>query len=248
LAIRHWLGDSFAASYDRPNWMGAAPASCSRISRRAWQSLRRWAFHCNLQSGMPGAWTPGWRIVEQPDGWSKCNVNVDLFYENFTLSVTVDICFDGNDGGIIAPALLWYVLVHSTSIRSSPHSASLCHGIVCVDPWVKSMNETKTGGERPAKPPSHQKRNGAPPTTHAVNRKGKVHPQTDGHSDEDEKQHKKPFKWTPLKVIGLVVIASILQMAGVRIQWWVIVVTGFSMSFAKLAAAVPIMPNCACGI
>lgn len=78
------------------------------------------------------------------------------------------------------------------------------------DPWVKSMAETKTGRKRPTGSSFQQKRNGAPPAHDVEKRRGKDNKETDGH----EEKPKKSFKWTPLKVVGLVVIALILIVLG----------------------------------
>jgi len=77
------------------------------------------------------------------------------------------------------------------------------------------MAETKTGRKRPTEDPLPQKRNGAPPAHDRTKEKGKANHQTDDKADDQEKKPKKPFKWTPLKVIGLIVIALILIAFGV---------------------------------
>ena len=76
------------------------------------------------------------------------------------------------------------------------------------------MAETKTGRKAPIKSPLHQKRNGAFPAHDSKTEKGKAKKKTDDQADELEKKPKKPFKWTPLKVGGLVAIALILIVLG----------------------------------
>jgi membrane fusion protein, multidrug efflux system len=76
------------------------------------------------------------------------------------------------------------------------------------------MAETKTGRKRPTGHPFQQKRNGAPPSHDTTREKGKDNQQTNDKRDDHEEKPKKPFKWTPLKVIGLVVIALILIALG----------------------------------
>jgi membrane fusion protein, multidrug efflux system len=72
------------------------------------------------------------------------------------------------------------------------------------------MAEIKTGRKRPTENPLPQKRNGAPPAHDTKRDKGKVNQQTNGNADDHEEKPKKPFKWTLLKIAGLVVIALIL--------------------------------------
>jgi len=76
------------------------------------------------------------------------------------------------------------------------------------------MSETKTGSKRPATPPPPSKRNGTPPDTHTVNRKRTAKKPANDQDGEEEKPPKKSFKWTPLKIAGLVVITLILIAVG----------------------------------
>jgi membrane fusion protein, multidrug efflux system len=76
------------------------------------------------------------------------------------------------------------------------------------------MAETKTGRKRPTGNSLQQKRNGAPPAHDRTQEKGKSNKETDDKADDHEEKPKKPFKWTPLKIIGLVVIALILIVLG----------------------------------
>ena len=76
------------------------------------------------------------------------------------------------------------------------------------------MAETKVERKRTTKPPLHQKRNGVPPAHDATKEKGKGKQETDDKADDQDKKPKKPFKWTPLKVVGLVVIALVLIVLG----------------------------------
>jgi len=75
---------------------------------------------------------------------------------------------------------------------------------------VKSMPETKTGRKRPSDNSLLQKRNGTPPAHDGTKEKKKDTRQTDDQADDQEEKPKKPLKWTPLKIIGLIVIALIL--------------------------------------
>ena len=76
------------------------------------------------------------------------------------------------------------------------------------------MAETKTGRKRPTGHPFQQKRNGAPPAHDTTREKGKDNQQTNDKVDDQDEKPKKPFKWTPLKVVGLVAIALILIALG----------------------------------
>jgi membrane fusion protein (multidrug efflux system) len=76
------------------------------------------------------------------------------------------------------------------------------------------MAETKTGRKGPTRKTPEQKRNGAAPAHDATKEKGKGSQETDDKTDDQEKKPKKPFKWTPLKIIGLVVIGLILIVLG----------------------------------
>jgi len=76
------------------------------------------------------------------------------------------------------------------------------------------MSETKTGSKRPATPPPHSKRNGAAPDTHKEDQKGTAKKPADDQAGDPEQKPKKPFKWTPLKIVGLVVLALVLIAAG----------------------------------
>jgi membrane fusion protein (multidrug efflux system) len=72
------------------------------------------------------------------------------------------------------------------------------------------MAETETQRKKPTDKPVPQKRNGTAPAHDGTKKKEKNNHQTDGHKEKP----KKPFKWTPLKVVGLVVIALILILLG----------------------------------
>lgn len=76
------------------------------------------------------------------------------------------------------------------------------------------MVETKTGRKRPTGNSLQQKRNGDPPAHETTKVKGKANQETDDKAEEQEKKPKKPFKWTPLKIVGLVLIALILIALG----------------------------------
>jgi membrane fusion protein (multidrug efflux system) len=76
------------------------------------------------------------------------------------------------------------------------------------------MAETKTDRKRPTGNSLPQKRNGAPPAHDTTKEKRKDNQQTNDKGDDHEEKPKKPFKWTPLKVVGLVVIALILIVLG----------------------------------
>jgi membrane fusion protein (multidrug efflux system) len=72
------------------------------------------------------------------------------------------------------------------------------------------MAETKTARKKPTENPLPHKRNGAPPAHETKKEKGRVSQQNNGNADDQKEKPKKPFKWTPLKVAGLVVIALLL--------------------------------------
>ena len=76
------------------------------------------------------------------------------------------------------------------------------------------MAETKTGRKGPTRKTIEHKRNGATPAHDATKEQRKGNQKTDDKADDQEKKPKKPFKWTPLKVVGLVVIAIILIVLG----------------------------------
>jgi membrane fusion protein (multidrug efflux system) len=76
------------------------------------------------------------------------------------------------------------------------------------------MAETKTVRKRPTGNSIQQKRNGTPPAHDATAQKRSLNGQTDDQADDQEKKPKKSFKWTPLKIVGLVVIALLLIVLG----------------------------------
>jgi membrane fusion protein (multidrug efflux system) len=76
------------------------------------------------------------------------------------------------------------------------------------------MAETKTGRKGPTENSLQRKRNGAASAHDGTQEKRKGNKETDGQADDQEKKPKQPFKWTPLKIIGLVVIALVLIVLG----------------------------------
>jgi membrane fusion protein (multidrug efflux system) len=78
----------------------------------------------------------------------------------------------------------------------------------------KAMSETKTEKKGPASPPTNHRRNGGTAGAPAADKKKKDHAQSDGAAHDHEKKAGKPFKWTPLKVTGLVLMAVILVVPG----------------------------------
>ena len=73
------------------------------------------------------------------------------------------------------------------------------------------MADIKVERKKPASKALEQKRNGAPA---AAKEKGRGDKETQAKADELDKKPKKPFKWTPLKVACLVLIALILIVSG----------------------------------
>ena len=76
------------------------------------------------------------------------------------------------------------------------------------------MAETQTEQERPTESPSPHGRNGAAPDHDKADGKDKDSKETGDKATDQEKQPKKPFVWTPLKILGLVIIAAILIVLG----------------------------------
>ena len=76
------------------------------------------------------------------------------------------------------------------------------------------MAETHTEHERPTESPSPQGRNGAAPDLDKADRKDKDCKGPDDKAGDKEEKPKKPFKWTPFKIWGLVIIAAFLIVLG----------------------------------
>jgi membrane fusion protein, multidrug efflux system len=76
------------------------------------------------------------------------------------------------------------------------------------------MAETQTEQERPTESPSPQGRNGATPDRVKSDGKDKDRREAGDKDADKEKKPKEPFKWTPFKIWGLVVIGTILIVFG----------------------------------
>jgi membrane fusion protein (multidrug efflux system) len=76
------------------------------------------------------------------------------------------------------------------------------------------MAETQTEQERPSESPSPQGRNGATPDGDKADGRDKDRKETGEKATDKEKKPKKPFKWTPLKIWSLVIVAAILIVFG----------------------------------
>jgi membrane fusion protein (multidrug efflux system) len=76
------------------------------------------------------------------------------------------------------------------------------------------MAETQTEQERPTESPSPQGRNGATPDRDKADGKDKDRKEAGEKDADKEKKPKEPFKWTPFKIWGLVIIAAILIVIG----------------------------------
>jgi len=76
------------------------------------------------------------------------------------------------------------------------------------------MAETHTEHERPTESPPPQGRNGATPDLDNADGREKTSKATGDKAPDKEKKPKKPFVWTPFKIWGLVIIATILIVLG----------------------------------
>jgi membrane fusion protein (multidrug efflux system) len=76
------------------------------------------------------------------------------------------------------------------------------------------MAETQTEQERSTEAPSPQARNGTAPDRDKADGKEKDSKATGDEATAKEEKPKKPFKWTPFKIWGLVIIAAILIVLG----------------------------------
>jgi membrane fusion protein (multidrug efflux system) len=83
------------------------------------------------------------------------------------------------------------------------------------------MSETHTEQERPVENPPQPERNGATPVQDKENENApqkngqrKDNKEADDKGNDPEKKPKEPFKWTPLKIWGLVIIGTILIVVG----------------------------------
>ena len=76
------------------------------------------------------------------------------------------------------------------------------------------MAETQTEEKKPTESPSQPGRNEAAPDREGTEGKDKDNKETGDKASEKEKKPKKPFKWTPLKIWGLVIIGTILIVLG----------------------------------
>ncbi len=76
------------------------------------------------------------------------------------------------------------------------------------------MAETQTERERPNESPSPQGRNGTTPDRDKADGKDSESKETGDKVTAKEKKPKKPFKWTPFKIWGLVIIATVLIVLG----------------------------------
>jgi len=72
------------------------------------------------------------------------------------------------------------------------------------------MADIKVERKKPASKAHEQKRNGAAPAYDTTTEKGK----SAEEPQDQEKKPKKPFKWTPLKVVGLIAIALVIIVSG----------------------------------
>jgi membrane fusion protein (multidrug efflux system) len=76
------------------------------------------------------------------------------------------------------------------------------------------MAETQPEQERPADSPPPQGRNGATPDLDNADGKERARQATGDKATDTEKKLKKPFVWTPFKIWGLVILATILIVLG----------------------------------
>jgi membrane fusion protein (multidrug efflux system) len=76
------------------------------------------------------------------------------------------------------------------------------------------MAETQTEQERPTENPPQQGRNGTTTDRDKADGREIESKETGGKDSEKEKKPKKPFVWTPFKIWGLVIIATILIVLG----------------------------------
>ena len=76
------------------------------------------------------------------------------------------------------------------------------------------MAETQPEQERPNESPPLQGRNGATPDLDNADEKERASKATGDKATDKEKKPKKPFVWTPFKIWGLVIIATILIALG----------------------------------
>ena len=76
------------------------------------------------------------------------------------------------------------------------------------------MAQTQTEQERPAESSPPQGRNGATPDRANADEKDKDRKESGDKAADKKEKPKKPFKWTPLKIWGLVILATILIVLG----------------------------------
>jgi membrane fusion protein (multidrug efflux system) len=76
------------------------------------------------------------------------------------------------------------------------------------------MAETQIEQEVSTESPTPQARSGATPEREKPDGKDKESKNTGGNAVDQEKKTRKPFKWTPLKIVSLIVIAVVLIVVG----------------------------------
>jgi membrane fusion protein (multidrug efflux system) len=76
------------------------------------------------------------------------------------------------------------------------------------------MAETQTEQEKPKERPPPEGRNGTTPQLDTTDREDKDSKGPDDKAGDKKEKPKKPFKWTPFKIWGLVIVATILLVLG----------------------------------